>query len=666
MPKKEWKPPYLGAAYYPEDWPLEQIDEDIAQMKRAGMNVMRIAEFAWSRMEPTEGHYDFSWLHLVIDKLGENGIATILCTPTCTPPAWLTKKHPETLIVMQNGVPHQHGARRHACPNSPVYRDYCTRITEKMLDEFSGNENIIGWQIDNELYPAGGQSGMPSYGCHCPVCTSKFTEFLKKRFNNDLAALNAAWGTDLWSQTYTAWDEIPAPREGMWHHPSLVTAWAEFSSDSVVDFTNHQARLLKRSGLPVGTDMMPFGGLNYREIEKELSVVQFNHYNTMDNLWQASFWMNYMRPLLPPPFWNTETSTCWNGANTANGYREPGFCRANSWVPFVLGGEANLYWLWRAHWSGQELMHGAVLSSQGRPMHIFGEVQEVAEGLRKAEKFLNGTKVKTKTALHFSCDAWALYKGQKIVNGFEYIPMLLDKFYRPMIDAGLTPDVIDPAADLAPYDVLVSPFLASLEWGGLSERVVDWVKNGGTWIVGPMSDIRNVHAAKYISAALGHLENWMGTKTRYEIPGDPRDFLVKWPCGLTENGGLWYDSFEQGDCETTATYVQGPMEGLAAVVERSIGMGRIILLGTVPGKVAMQKLLSKSAEGARHTLTLSPGVIAAVREGEAGSGYAAVELGNKEGYLRTDAPTADLITGETFEAGDVPMKPYAARVLVKR
>ncbi|MCX6374960.1 MAG: beta-galactosidase, partial [Armatimonadetes bacterium] len=152
---KPSNPPYLGAAYYPEDWPIEQIDDDIALMKAAGTNIMRIAEFAWSRMEPDEGKYDFDWLHLVVEKLGAAGISVIMCTPTCTPPIWLIEKHPETLFVREDGAPVYHGARRHACPNSPVYRDHCARIVTKMAEEFGQDDRIIGWQIDNEVSPIG-------------------------------------------------------------------------------------------------------------------------------------------------------------------------------------------------------------------------------------------------------------------------------------------------------------------------------------------------------------------------------------------------------------------------------------------------------------------------------------------------------------------------------
>ena len=185
------KPPYLGAAYYPEDWPLEQIDQDIALMKELGMNVMRIGEFAWSRMEPEEGKYDWNWLHKVIKKLEQAEIAVILGTPTCTPPIWLVEKYPEVLVMDPDGRRHQHGARRHACPNSPVYREYVKKIVTALAQEFGKAPNLIGWQIDNELYP-------PPGGCCCPVCLKGFQEWLRKRFDNEIEKLNQAWGTYLW------------------------------------------------------------------------------------------------------------------------------------------------------------------------------------------------------------------------------------------------------------------------------------------------------------------------------------------------------------------------------------------------------------------------------------------------------------------------------------
>ena len=165
--------------------------------------------------------------------------------------------------------------------------------------------------------------------------------------------------------------------------------------------------------------------------------------------------MDYLRPLKQRPFWNTETATCWNGSTAANGYREPGFCRANSWIPIALGGEANLYWLWRAHWSGHELMHGSVVSSCGRPLHIIDEVREVAAGYRAAREFLNGTTpIAGGVGLHFSELAWWLFEFQPMVNGFNYGRKLIEAVYRPLHEAHIRLDVIDPAVALNGYKII--------------------------------------------------------------------------------------------------------------------------------------------------------------------------------------------------------------------
>lgn len=89
--------PVLGAAYYPEDWNESEQEHDIAYMKQCGLKCVRIAEFAWHKMEPCEGQFDFEWLHKIMDKLWNAGISVILGTPTATPPIWLISKESEML-----------------------------------------------------------------------------------------------------------------------------------------------------------------------------------------------------------------------------------------------------------------------------------------------------------------------------------------------------------------------------------------------------------------------------------------------------------------------------------------------------------------------------------------------------------------------------------------
>ena len=98
---------YYGVSYHPEQWvypyggtperPEAAWEQDIEWMQSAGINVVRMGEFAWGLCEPEEGQFDFGWLGRVMDLLGKAGIKVVLATPTAAPPIWLTQKHPDIL-----------------------------------------------------------------------------------------------------------------------------------------------------------------------------------------------------------------------------------------------------------------------------------------------------------------------------------------------------------------------------------------------------------------------------------------------------------------------------------------------------------------------------------------------------------------------------------------
>lgn len=320
------QPPYLGAAYYPEDWPEEEMDYDISMMKKAGITVARIGEFAWHKMEPEPGTYDFAWLHKIVDTLGEAGIAVVMGTPTATPPRWLIKLYPDVVTQNADGVKTNHGGRRHCCSNNPEYRKYSAAIVEQMAKEFGDDPTIIGWQIDNEIYASGD-------GCFCPHCQKAFHEKLEQKYGT-IDHLNRSWNLNLFSQWYDAFEEIPAPCHA-WHNPHLMLEWRIKQNESHVDFVRMQAEILHAYvHVPVGTDTMPFNGMDYRDMTEALDIVQFNHYNVPDNLYCSALWFDYLRTLKEHPFWNTETATCWNGSTAIGQSIKPeGYNRVNSWMP---------------------------------------------------------------------------------------------------------------------------------------------------------------------------------------------------------------------------------------------------------------------------------------------------------------------------------------------
>lgn len=665
------KPPYYGCAYYPESWPSELIDEDIKLMKETGMNIMRIGEFAWSNMEPEEGKYEFTFMQDVIARLGEAGIAVIMGTPTCTPPAWLTHAHPEVMIVSSHGVRETHGARRHACAHSPVFRAYAKKIVTQMVLAFKDYDNIIGWQIDNEMY----NSGSDGRGCCCDVCHGKFIDYLKEKYGT-LEKLNKSWGMYVWSLNYTSWDEIPVPRNNVWHHPSFLTEWMLFQARAHKEFCDFQAAILHEH-LPetvlVGTDMMPFLGLDYEDMNEELDIVQFNHYRGTSNLWDIALWSDYMYNIKNKAFWITETATCWGGGVACSQHNDINFCIANSFLPVILGAEANMYWLWRNHFAGQELMHGSVVNSWGRPMHIANEVKYISEGLVKAEDMINGTyPVRGDIAMHISHHAWTLYMFQPMVNGFNYQAAYQGDVFKPLMNAQLRPAVISEGMDLCGYKVVITSFVPYIGMKALSDRMIEWVKDGGTWIAGPMTDIRTYEATKYLHAPFNILEDITGVRLAFTLPGGKQYEAV------SKNGKVLklkaqvnsFDAYEPGEAQTLYTYTDGYLKGYAAITQTKVGKGRIILLGTMPEPDAFAEFIKDIAdEEGIVPYEASGNVVVQLRkdkETDKDRYLACVEVENREGFVKAVFDCRDILSDILYKKNEViKVAPFAVKLLRK-
>lgn len=211
---------YIGADYYPEHWPRSRWETDAKLMRKAGFNVVRMAEFAWINMEPREGVFDFAWLDDSLGVLRKHGISAILGTPTAAIPAWLKRKYPEVMAVGQNEQRHVWGIRKDTCYSSPSFRHHSQRITRAMAEHFAATPNVIGWQTDNEF-------GHPF--CFCGTCRSEFQDWLQRKYGS-LDALNTAWGTHFWGHIVGTWEEIEIPRHGETYNPSQVLDWRRFYS----------------------------------------------------------------------------------------------------------------------------------------------------------------------------------------------------------------------------------------------------------------------------------------------------------------------------------------------------------------------------------------------------------------------------------------------------
>ena len=650
----EIKAPFLGCAYYPEDWPEEQIPYDIQKMKEAGIRCARIGEFAWRKMEPKRGVYDFTWLHKVVNALGEAGIYVVMGTPTATPPIWLSREYPDVLNRNADGTRVEHGGRRHCCSNNPHYLEASDAIVEAMSREFGEDPYIIGWQLDNEIYTG-------NEGCVCSHCMDRFHKHLKDTYGT-VENLNARWNLNLFSQAYDSFNEVP-PAVNAWHNPHMKYEWEMAHHIANIEFMHRQAAILKKyTKAPIGTDMMPLNGMGYEEMTEPLDVVMFNHYNVPENLNDEIFWFNFLRPLKERPFWNTETATIWNGSTAISQFLKPeGYCRLNSWLPIALGGESNMYWLFRQHWAGHELVHGSVLTPEGRPVHTFGEIQQTSAEYDKAAEFLKNNKIKTPVAMHFTSRSWNLFRQQKLYADNDYLAQVRN-FHHAIFKEGVLPDVIDSTKDPEAYKVVFSPLVMTLEDRDLKEKMRRFVENGGVWVAGPMTDIRNDIGAHYTDKAMGLLEEMLGIRQDYQIPNNGLYLKADHPDGRPADLGPWVECYTvPEDAKVIVKIAEGhsALKDEAVISEIAYGKGKVIVLGTMPSEIGLSHLIRFALSEAGVQPYKTEGSLLVIPRGE---GLILCETAFQPAKICLEQEMVNVLTGETV-SGELAVSPYDVVIL---
>lgn len=659
-----------GAAFYPELWPAETVAEDIAAIRDLGLTVVRMGEFAWSRMEPEDGRINLDFFVDVMDRLHAAGIGTVFCTPTPTPPVWLTHGHPERLHVDDTGRRMIHGARQHICTNHPDFRRHSRRIVEAIARAIGRHPGLVAWQTDNEFKAHVAE-------CCCETCRGLWHAWLEARYGT-IDALNAAWGTDIWSQRYQRFDQVPQPlRTAMTHNASLLTAYRRFGHEKLAEFQREQVGIIRRhSAAPITHNSMVHFQVDLDLLFRDLDCGGFDHYAAAGNYREFLLQLDLFRTLKPGRgFWVMESSPSHSGQLLEIGHpaHPAAFVEATAVSAYALGAAGFSYWLWRQQRTGCELPHGSIVSAWGRPTLGYAAVAAAEAARRALEPALLASRLRpAEVALTYSDRARAMWQteplplGGKRLGAFDYVSRMED-WHDTIRRAGFPRDLCAESAPLDGYKLLLTPFAPNLT-DDFRRRALDWVKQGGVWIVGPMTHWRTAEHTVHLDAALGDLEAAAGVETTalyslWETGAEGEAFGVHAPLGL------WGAFFATPDAEAVGTVTAGRSSGQAFITERRVGRGRVVMLGAWPEEPAgaglLQRLVRHYADAAGVSLRCDASadvVLAARQDGDADL-WIAANLGGAAGHIVLPRPGRDIVNGARLPSGPLPLPAYGWRAV---
>ena len=566
----------LGAAWYPEQWPESRWEEDLRLMQAAHINVVRVGEFAWSRMEPSEGRFDLDWLDRAIRMAEKHGIEVVLGTPTAAPPAWLTTTYPDTLRIDQDGRRAEHGNRQQFSFTSPRYRELCRRIATEMAKRFGHDANVIGWQIDNEYAEV-------SYDDYT---RQQFDGWLKKKYGT-IDSLNAHWTTAYWSQTYDSWSEIPIPKSG---NPGLMLDWKRFVSDTWRDYQRNQLEAIRANADArqfITTNFMGFfDGFDHYTVARDLDIASWDDYVGQGQVDAARNGLTHdlTRGFKHQNFWVMETQPGAVNWADINNFLNKGEVRAMAWQAIAHGADTVEYWQWRSALNGQEQYHGTLVGADGTPVPLYSEVAQVGSEFAKASSALAGTSPHSEVALLHSYDSrWAL-DWQKHTKDYDQVKVLTD-YYRALRNISQSVDMIDPYADLHGYKLVVAPDLDLIPQD-LAARLADYVQRGGDLVLGPRAGLKDQFNALLPQRQPGFLVGLLGGRVEQFYALDQKVPVSGTLSGTSTSGEVkwWAEqlSTKAPDDEVLLRYgkCNGWLDGTPAVITRKVGSGRITYIGT--------------------------------------------------------------------------------------
>ncbi|MCP4180652.1 MAG: beta-galactosidase [bacterium] len=574
---------FFGADYYPEQWDISLIDEDMQRMQKLGFNVIRIAEFAWHVFEPIQDCYEFTFFDKVILKAKEYNLKIIMGTPTATIPAWAVKEYPEILSEDEKGHKRHFGGRRQYCFNSGKYIELSQKIVSELINHYSEESQIIGWQIDNEF----GHEG--SDLCFCDQCCNAFQLFLRDKYF-DISKLNDVYGTTFWSQTYNDFSEIPIPKPTItFHNPALMLDFYRFRSDSIYQYAKMQIDIIKTQTDKQFVTHNFSGGLfdkamDFAKIGFELDTIAYDNYPVWGGLkepvpsYSTALYLDMMRCIKHQNFWVMEQLIGAQGHQVIGYLPRPD--QAVNWAcqSVAHGAENIVFFRYRAAVKGSEQFCYGIIDHDNSEGRKYNEVKKFITEMLENEDAGTG-HINSEIALLFDMDNIWSWKIQQQSEAFDFTKEA-ERLYAPFFKLNVPVDVISSDSDFSKYKVLLIPVLMLGDENTLN-RINQFAKSGGSVVFSFRAGIKNKDNNIIFNEE--NLVNKMaGIKIcEFESLQSDQNIAVR---NLKNNeiyfSGVWRDMLKCITAKPLFNYTDYFYSKYSAVTENSYGDGKVYYIGT--------------------------------------------------------------------------------------
>jgi beta-galactosidase len=646
---------FVGTNYQPYDRTREQIVQDIARMKGAGMKVVRFGDLAWDAFEPQEGKFDFALTDWIMDRMHEAGLKVLLDIPGQPAPVWMHHKYPGVSIVNQAGTKLDPAERYMDNVADPDYRRLLRRLADKMLSRYAKHPALFAIGYNNEI-----GNGLVSYS---EADRKRFVAWLQKKYGS-LDALNKAWATQRWSRRINSWDEVrlpymdgPTPYE---RYLDMRRFWSDATIAVLRDLES-----ARRKHTPDKPSISNFWDEAWRKGFDMLgSYRDYMSYGGLGfypgDAMSASFHATMMRGGLKAPIWFVEFTAGGTGY-----YGTKGRSRMWAHVGLALGAQAVLPWTWHSHHGGEEQALFGLIDHDNRASWKLAEFATIAKEFAQLEKLGFPRMHEPQVAIAYDYDNVIANHPPKSLSN-SVLPYINPGYHKQAhgVYAPLFRDNVDAAIiklsyeDLSRYKLIVVPGMYLLS-SASTAKLRQYVENGGTVVMTAQSAKVNDNNQWHDSGLPGGLTDVFGLRTNEFYNAGKVETTIAGVKAKGDNGFI--EVLEPSTAEVLARFTNTG-DQVPAVTVNQFGKGRAYYVGTVAQPEVMGALLRHLYPqlGIKPGPATPEGVIAREVQGRA---YYVNTTGDAK-EVAVNGRMKGLLSGQTF-TGTLKLAPMAAELLEK-